>query len=154
MIQHGIILHNLMESMMKKHKHADLIKTWADGSQIQYWSTEHDGWVDIDSPCWCDDTDYRIKPKPSYIKLIDLDRVGLNGINVLYTPDKKLCAKILDIEFKSGYANMTILAKIDLDNGEQRLILINRNSGSFRFMDDGLYYTGTPDRYFVYYEQD
>ena len=139
---------------MARHKHADLIKAWADGAKIEYWSDCEECWIYVFSPLWGEDEEYRIKPKLSYIKLIDLDWFGLNGIYVLYTPDKKLCAKILDIEFKSGYANMTILAKLDLDNGEQRLILINRNSGSFRFMDDGVYFTGTPDKYFVYYEQD
>lgn len=47
----------------KPHKHAELIKAWADGAVIQY-KTPPGAWVDITGltgPCWYDDTEYRIK---------------------------------------------------------------------------------------------
>lgn len=47
------------------HKHADLIKAWADGAEIQC----RDGtcpslWDDITCPSWSTACDYRIKPEP------------------------------------------------------------------------------------------
>lgn len=46
-----------------KHKHADLIKAWADGAQIQYYRGVGN-WEDIDNPNWLGVGEYRIKPMP------------------------------------------------------------------------------------------
>jgi hypothetical protein len=51
---------------MKPHKHAELIKAWADGAVIQV-KYDHAGWVDwsiTSSPEWHDYQEYRIKPEP------------------------------------------------------------------------------------------
>lgn len=51
--------------MKQPHKHANLIKAWADGAIIQYWRNPY-GWEDCASgPVWCDDTKYRIKQEPN-----------------------------------------------------------------------------------------
>jgi hypothetical protein len=47
--------------MTKPHKHAELIKAWADGAEIQVWS--QNTWTDVKIP-YCFDYDYRIKPSP------------------------------------------------------------------------------------------
>lgn len=50
--------------MNKPHKHAALIKAWADGAEIQCRHQSHLGaWVDAAVPQWHIDWDYRIKPK-------------------------------------------------------------------------------------------
>lgn len=48
---------------MKPHKHAETIKAWADGAQIQYF--EDDKWCDFSgfSPAF-GQFDWRIKPEP------------------------------------------------------------------------------------------
>jgi len=47
---------------MKPHKHAELIKAWADGAVIQ--TTDCNGaWFDC-NPHWEWDLEYRIKPEP------------------------------------------------------------------------------------------
>ena len=46
-----------------KHKHAELIKAWADGAQIQYkWNN---AWFDVahNNPHWLEHDEYRIKPE-------------------------------------------------------------------------------------------
>lgn len=45
-----------------KHKHAELIKAWADGAEIQYrhWGSD---WKDSTSPTWDVHWEYRIKPE-------------------------------------------------------------------------------------------
>ena len=51
--------------MNKKHKHAEVIKAWADGKLIQRHC--HGDWVDWlikESPSWEEDQNYRIKPEP------------------------------------------------------------------------------------------
>ena len=61
---------------MKPHKHAKLIKAWADGALIEYWSKTTKQWTDVEAvnPYWRETTEYRIKPKPDivYYGVIDL----------------------------------------------------------------------------------
>ena len=55
---------------MKPHKHAELIKAWADGAEIQYrfnGQIAEDAWQNhyIDqNPTWSYSYEYRIKPEP------------------------------------------------------------------------------------------
>ena len=48
--------------MGKPHKHADLIKAWADGAEIQCHCEDY-GWIDTSYPEWREFNNYRIKPK-------------------------------------------------------------------------------------------
>lgn len=50
----------------KAHKHAELIKAWADGATIQYMSIVSGKWVNAENnePPWYDDVEYRVKPTP------------------------------------------------------------------------------------------
>ena len=49
---------------MKPHKHAELIKAWADGAEIQCFHDHYGIWQDIISPpYWIDGVQYRIKPE-------------------------------------------------------------------------------------------
>ena len=51
---------------MKPHKHAELIKAWADGAEIQVKNDDNDGWDDCwqNKPMWDEGYRYRIKPEP------------------------------------------------------------------------------------------
>ena len=48
---------------MKPHVHAELIKQWADGAEIEYYSTIDNCWWFCASPDWTPNTRYRIKGK-------------------------------------------------------------------------------------------
>ena len=51
--------------MNKPHKHAALIKAWADGAEIQLYNTYNtmDGsWTNTEAPMWLKENIYRIKP--------------------------------------------------------------------------------------------
>ena len=51
---------------MKPHKHAELIKAWANGAEIQYKSGDGE-WYDFTeglAPSWFEEDLYRIKPEP------------------------------------------------------------------------------------------
>lgn len=51
--------------MGKPHKHAELIKAWADGAEIQCKCWTGNEWRTIqDTPQWHENRDYRIKPEP------------------------------------------------------------------------------------------
>ena len=48
--------------MKTPHKHAELIKAWADGAEIEvYWNGK---WEETASPIWNTQAEYRIKPEP------------------------------------------------------------------------------------------
>ena len=49
--------------MKTPHKHAELIKLWADGAEIQY-RKQGEYWVADDEMGWYKDYQYRIKPEP------------------------------------------------------------------------------------------
>ena len=56
---------------MPKHVHAELIKLWADGAEIQreeFYYNRETQWVDDHRPTWHCDNNYRLKPKPKTIK--------------------------------------------------------------------------------------
>jgi hypothetical protein len=51
---------------MAKHVHAELIKAWADGAEIEFLNTfsTEPSWKEASHPCWTLDTKYRVKPRP------------------------------------------------------------------------------------------
>lgn len=57
---------------MKPHKHAELIKAWADGAEIEYWSEFKQMWKDEWKPVWNESTQYRIKPTPKPDYFVDV----------------------------------------------------------------------------------
>ncbi len=54
--------------MNKPHKHAELIKAWADGAEIEVRADHSDIWEAIESPRWFKCLEYRIKPQPKIVK--------------------------------------------------------------------------------------
>lgn len=50
--------------MKTPHKHAELIKAWADGATIETFYGADDSWDVINGPCWMEDSLYRVKPEP------------------------------------------------------------------------------------------
>lgn len=50
--------------MGTKHKHAEVIKAWADGGDIQVRSPHSmSAWVDSNQPAFAETFEYRVKPK-------------------------------------------------------------------------------------------
>ena len=60
---------------MTEHKHAKLIKAWAEGAKIQKFSKRSQRWEDTDNPSWGDDTEYRLRVDYT----IELNAHILNG---------------------------------------------------------------------------
>lgn len=50
--------------MNKPRKHAELIKTWADGAEIEFRWESNKEWRSVSNPHWEDECEYRIKPAP------------------------------------------------------------------------------------------
>ncbi len=55
-----------MIDLRKPHKHAEVIKAWADGAVIEWYSEMLDKWCPARpevAPSWRVDTEYRLKPR-------------------------------------------------------------------------------------------
>ena len=69
--------------MSKPHKHAALIKAWADGAEVEYLPSNSLIWNSIKVPCWDGDGDYRIKPKPDVVRYVCAATEGMGPIMIL-----------------------------------------------------------------------
>ena len=88
--------------MGTKHKHAEVIKAWADGEEIEYSFKKEDSWKPCNDnrPGWYDGTYYRVKPKnivvTRYIEYIptfdDTSTYACEepNLNLEFTPEGKL----------------------------------------------------------------
>jgi hypothetical protein len=49
---------------MTPHKHAEIIKAWADGAEIEW--LNYGQWLmcSNNKPVWCENDEYRVKPTP------------------------------------------------------------------------------------------
>lgn len=58
-------LHSEIDKTVKKvpHKHAEVIKAWADGAKIEM-RTQQGKWMEINDPTWCAGVEYRVKQEP------------------------------------------------------------------------------------------
>lgn len=106
---------------MKPHVHAELIKQWADGAEIQFFS---DGkWFTASgAPAWSENTRYRVAPKET-----DLEKYGLKTGDVWYCVDEGLFQRIL-ITAQSPRKN-TYTKGIDIDTGKEVKILFKEEIG-------------------------
>ncbi len=48
---------------MKPHKHAEIIKAWADGARIEYRIDKEFKWQDKDHDIWYEGWEYRVEPE-------------------------------------------------------------------------------------------
>lgn len=78
--------------MGTKHPHAEIIKAWADGADIQLRDVNGD-WLDTAKPWWVELTEYRIKPvkRKRYGRLYVNDKDGWSGSmwtdNLTFVPE-------------------------------------------------------------------
>lgn len=69
-----------------KHKHAEVIKAWADGEVIEWRPNSDDEWPTIyETPSWYKGYEYRVKPKENVVYFnVYSERAGiLSGYNTL-----------------------------------------------------------------------
>lgn len=64
--------------MKTPHKHAEIIKAWADGATVQCALPNTRDWVTTNTPTWVYDLQYRVKPEPKtyWFCVVQLRRGG------------------------------------------------------------------------------
>lgn len=81
--------------MRTPHKHAELIKAWADGAEIELKSPyTGEKWVTHKNPQWLLDHEYRIKPepKPDVVRWV----YGRKGMG--YDTFENACDEVSDVK--------------------------------------------------------
>lgn len=78
--------------MKTRHKHAELIKEWADGAEIEYWSPTYGRWQESITITWDVNYQYRIKPEPKrdVVKFYGCDAYNKEIYRVLPTEQIEL----------------------------------------------------------------
>ena len=74
---------------MKPHKHAELIKAWADGAEIQVLFSEGEEWYVDEHPDWYEHYKYRIKPTPIKLDIVVLRHLKFWRENLLADPNEE-----------------------------------------------------------------
>ena len=80
--------------MKQPHKHAELIKAWADGAEIEYWNDYRNAWLEICAhPDWMPTTKYRIKPepKPDVVETVAVRPSKAYGVILISSLNANLC---------------------------------------------------------------
>ncbi|CAB5223126.1 hypothetical protein UFOVP371_61 [uncultured Caudovirales phage] len=80
------------------HKHAELIKKWADGAEIEGYDAIMNCWHLLHDPRWYRDAQYRIKPerKPDIVRNVILSNAPhINSVRMHYTHEIEANARIV-----------------------------------------------------------
>lgn len=95
--------------MKTPHKHAELIKAWADGAEIEFFDIFLKEWTISPTPNWSEDREYRIKPepKPDVIRFFTYEWNPINETTYGSVPDQK----------QNTYSNL----KLTFDGGTGKL---------------------------------
>ena len=106
---------------MKQHKHAELIKAWADGAEIEVHYKSLNKWYVVNDPAWSGDFEFRVKPKwtPRYIIKTALGA----GLRKDVAVPKAVCNYYIIQQFVSEHEN-------DWDN--QHYEVLKSNVGYYR----------------------
>lgn len=103
----------------KPHKHAAIIKQWADGKKIQVMNPAtlaYQTWVDTDRPQWHTNYEYRVKPE------VKPDRVGYMNI-VMSTLGNKPHEKVSP----EGHEGNNVQFTFDGETGKLKAVSLINN---------------------------
>lgn len=74
---------------MKPHKHAELIKAWANGAEIEWRSNAVFSWVTCHSPMWDDAGEFRIKPEKKWYRVAEFVYSDETNAAAAYNEDQE-----------------------------------------------------------------
>ena len=83
------------------HVHAEAIKAWADGHEIEFFSSTFKEWLTTNKPSWCVDLSYRIKqskPKDKHMEALIVLSPHAGPLLYAAAPDEANCSLVFDGE--------------------------------------------------------
>lgn len=104
-------------------KHKEVFEAWLDGAEIQFFSSDYKGWIDIEKPSWDIELIYRVKPTKLEIedcsfneteyklnRLGSVIEVAVNKLKVKVNKIKSILFK--DKEIAEAYAVLPQLIRL------------------------------------------
>ncbi len=107
--------------MKTPHKHAELIKAWADGAEIECYCSSVDKWHYHANPMWVTSLEYRVKPKVKWTPRYRLITACEDGICTDVAVPKAVCNYYIIQQFVEEFES-------DWDN--QRYEVLIRDKGN------------------------
>ena len=110
---------------MKPHKHAELIKQWADGAEIECHYKSLNKWYVVNDPAWCGDFEFRVKPKwtPEYT-LVASEYLGDNPSHSDYND--------ISADVRNYWKLIKFVEEFDLDEDNQHYEVFKDFNGNYK----------------------
>jgi hypothetical protein len=99
--------------MKTPHVHAEVIKAWADGAEIEWFSKENKEWIKDNCPLFLEASQYRIKPEPKP------DIVRYFGVDNWHGSDERISG-IMDYRL-ANYSHWDNQLKLTFDGKTNKL---------------------------------
>jgi len=111
--------------MSKSHKHAEIIKQWADGAEIECHYKSLNKWYVVNDPAWSGDFEFRVKPKikwtPRYRRIAAYE----DGICMNVAVPKAVCNYYIIQQFVEEY---------ETDFDDQNYIIVKEDEGVYDYV--------------------
>ena len=128
---HRLYVRHVNSSMdgltMNKHKHAELIKQWADGATIQMLLSDDDGFADCANPQWLNGVVYRVKPIEKWTPEYTLVASEYLGNNPSYSDYNDISADV-----RNYWKLIKFIEEFDLDEGNQNYEVFKDFNGNYK----------------------
>ena len=111
---------------MNKHKHAELIKQWADGATIQMLLSDDDGFADCANPQWLNGVVYRVKPIEKWTPEYTLVASEYLGDNPSYSNYNDISANV-----RIYWKLIKFVEEFDLDEDNQHYEVFGDINGNY-----------------------
>ena len=100
--------------MNKPHKHAELIKAWADGAEIECHYKSLNKWYVVNDPAWSGDFEFRVKPKAKWTPEYTLVASEYLGNNPSHSDYNDISADV-----RNYWKLIKFVEEFDLDEDNQ-----------------------------------
>ena len=87
--------------MNKPHKHAEIIKAWADGAEVEFRPSCTSSWWPTTTPTWDSYSEYRIKVKEVVVTTC-AQLFNCGGIDIIHINHPESHTKNLKLTFTDG----------------------------------------------------
>jgi hypothetical protein len=124
-----MLKHWMKNKMNKPHKHAELIKQWAEGAEIQVRHKENctlKEWFDASSPTWRSDAEYRVKPIEKWTPEYTLVASEYLGDNPSHSDYNDVSADV-----RNYWKLIKFVEEFDLDEDNQHYEVFKDYDGSY-----------------------
>ena len=115
--------------MNKPHKHAELIKQWADGAQIERYFEATDEWVHHKTPAWSESSVYRVKPKVKWTPEYTLIASEYLNDNPSYPDYNDISADV-----RNYWKLIKFVEEFETDFDDQNFMIFKEDEGVYDYI--------------------